>query len=246
MRSDRDRDDRISRGEWKGPPALFLKFDLNSDGFLTIQELENRPTPDAPNAQQQPGGAQEGPLTPEQLVQRMDDNGDGRISTDEFKEGGRRSFDFFDLDEDGFATLEEIETAIANAQSGQQGGSAAATAVTQSDLEAFVASGGTELSVEDVVELFNGTTLKVEATGLIIQTQADGRLNFVASNGSSRSGKWWVSESGEFCTEGLGRDRNVAQCGSRRAIQDGALHIFRTNGAYVKIRGQNAVMTIVE
>lgn len=50
-------------------------------------------------------------MSPDMMLQRMDADGDGRISAAEFK-GKRRPFSFFDRDGDGYATREEIEAAM--------------------------------------------------------------------------------------------------------------------------------------
>ena len=46
-------------------------------------------------------------VTPDFLLQRMDIDGDGRISANEFI-GRRKPFGFFDRDYDGYATREEL------------------------------------------------------------------------------------------------------------------------------------------
>jgi len=41
-RMDSNRDRKISREEWLGPPPAFKKFDVNGDGFLTAEEIDGR------------------------------------------------------------------------------------------------------------------------------------------------------------------------------------------------------------
>lgn len=53
--------------------------------------------------------AQQGP---DSFIKRMDENGDGKISSSEYR-GKRHPFGFFDSDGDGFATRSEIQNAMA-------------------------------------------------------------------------------------------------------------------------------------
>ena len=41
-RMDSNRDRKISRDEWLGPPKNFARFDANNDGFLTFDEIDGR------------------------------------------------------------------------------------------------------------------------------------------------------------------------------------------------------------
>lgn len=62
----------------------------------------------------QPAEAQ---MTPDRFLKMMDKDGDGRVSKDEFT-GKQRPFKFFDRNNDGYATREEIETALNAAPTG--------------------------------------------------------------------------------------------------------------------------------
>lgn len=55
-KQDRNGDHRISRKEWRGPPANFNQIDKNGDGFLSLSELQNRgqPTSVAKSISKQP------------------------------------------------------------------------------------------------------------------------------------------------------------------------------------------------
>ena len=55
---DSDKDGKLSKAEVKGPLANdFAKIDLNSDGFITKEELNKAPKPSGPRPQQ----GQQGP-----------------------------------------------------------------------------------------------------------------------------------------------------------------------------------------
>lgn len=56
-------------------------------------------------------------MTPERFIGRHDANGDGNVSKDEYT-GSRRPFEFFDMNGDGVATREEIETVLGAKRSG--------------------------------------------------------------------------------------------------------------------------------
>ena len=42
---DKDNDSRISRREWQGRAEMFDRLDTDRDGFVTKQEIQNRPKP---------------------------------------------------------------------------------------------------------------------------------------------------------------------------------------------------------
>ncbi|MEX2311783.1 MAG: peptidoglycan DD-metalloendopeptidase family protein [Rhodospirillales bacterium] len=56
-------------------------------------------------------------MSPDRLLKMMDKDGDGRISRSEFT-GKKRPFSFFDSNNDGYATRQEIETAMGKAAAG--------------------------------------------------------------------------------------------------------------------------------
>lgn len=47
-RTDTNKDGKLSREEFRGPPSLFQQLDRNSDGFVTREEHEAGPRPNAP------------------------------------------------------------------------------------------------------------------------------------------------------------------------------------------------------
>lgn len=60
-------------------------------------------------------------MTPERLLKKFDDNGDGNLTAKEFV-GKKRPFEFFDLDGDGIATRAEIEAAMSGKSATQNSG----------------------------------------------------------------------------------------------------------------------------
>lgn len=69
-------------------------------------------------AEDEPPGSQRGPWT---RLGRMDENGDGKVSREEFR-GPARLFDRLDADRDGFVTQKEAEAL--RARMGRRGGGA--------------------------------------------------------------------------------------------------------------------------
>ena len=86
-RIDEDGDGAISQDEFKGSDERFVSKDLDSDGLLTIDELEES--------------------FAGRFLDRSDGDDDGLISPDEFI-GTDERFDFLDADLDGFVSLAEI------------------------------------------------------------------------------------------------------------------------------------------
>jgi acetyl esterase/lipase len=60
-RDDKNKDGKISREEFSGPPALFDRLDLNHDGFITKEEHEAAFPPSAPAPSPQPSAATPAP-----------------------------------------------------------------------------------------------------------------------------------------------------------------------------------------
>lgn len=82
----------------------FAKTDTNGDGFIDLQEL---------TAEASSRAARKA----EQMMQRMDSDGDGLLSEDDLAQGPRagRMFDRLDRDNDGTVTKAEFEEAKARA-----------------------------------------------------------------------------------------------------------------------------------
>jgi hypothetical protein len=75
--SDADRDGRISRKEWKGPPPRFDHFDKDGDGYLTLDELNaGFASTGAPKTFQKPGQATPDKRTQPGVKQEIRDSRD--------------------------------------------------------------------------------------------------------------------------------------------------------------------------
>jgi len=94
---DKDRDGKVSRDEFTGPPANFDRLDANKDGFITRNEL--------PGAAAAGVGAPDRAMLRERL-QAMDKDGDGKVSKDEFT-GEPALFDRLDTNKDGVISRED-------------------------------------------------------------------------------------------------------------------------------------------
>lgn len=99
---DENLDGDISAAEFRGPEDKFNTIDENGDRILTFAELE----------------AAVGEVrlrfrhNPQALIDRLDEDGDGVISQDEFK-GSDERFVSKDLDADGVLTIDELEKSFA-------------------------------------------------------------------------------------------------------------------------------------
>lgn len=91
-RLDADGDGKVSRDEFDGPPEHFADFDRNRDGFIAGDEAPKGPPPRRPG--------------PARFIERLDQDGDGKVSREEF-DGPEEHFDDFDENGDGFIERSE-------------------------------------------------------------------------------------------------------------------------------------------
>lgn len=110
---------------------LIANHDGNKDGKLSAAEFsaglsEDRPRGDAPppGAPGRPGAGGQG-FSPEEFFKRIDRNGDGKVTLDEFPEERRENFKQMlaraDEDKDGAATLEEFKKGFGGPGAGAPG-----------------------------------------------------------------------------------------------------------------------------
>ncbi len=115
-RLDRDGDGRVSADEFDGPAEHFSDLDKDGDGHLSENEAPQGPPPGRRQGGQGGQGRQGG--GPGGFIERLDHDGDGRVSRDEF-DGPTEHFS--DLDRDGDGYLNEDE-APKGPPPGQRGG----------------------------------------------------------------------------------------------------------------------------
>jgi Ca2+-binding EF-hand superfamily protein len=123
-RLDVNGDGRISRDEAKGPlAASFDAADADKDGFLTEAELRATRERVGKNKRGKGGGKTPSDMPPpgkgvpskggmpefSMLLQRMDSNGDGKVSKNEARGPFAENFDRFDTNRDGFLAKGEVD-----------------------------------------------------------------------------------------------------------------------------------------
>lgn len=128
---DRNGDQRVSRQEFRGPAQKFSKIDANQDGFLDLEEfmaarkrgggrpnVTSGPPGDRNIANGPPGGpGNGGGPNPKMIVQKMDQNGDGKLSKTEFR-GPPKKFVMMDKNKDGFVTGQELAAGLSKGRAG--------------------------------------------------------------------------------------------------------------------------------
>ena len=97
--ADADHDGKVSKREYiDARAAQFSRMDRNGDGF--IDEADSRA-----------GGNERGQRAAKALRGRIDSNGDGKISKEEFVNAPTMLFDKFDANKDGVLDATELEAA---------------------------------------------------------------------------------------------------------------------------------------
>ncbi len=103
-RMDANKDGKISKDEFRGPPEAFDRVDRNKDGFLDEQDLGGGKQPGAkPNRGRDRGRAQMA-----KRLRQLDTDGDGRVSRDEYR-GPDAFFERLDANANGFIDADEID-----------------------------------------------------------------------------------------------------------------------------------------
>lgn len=97
--ADADHDGKVTKQEYvDARAAQFSRLDRNGDGF--IDEADSRA-----------GGNERGQRAAKALRGRIDSNGDGKISKEEFVNAPTMLFDKFDANKDGVLDATELEAA---------------------------------------------------------------------------------------------------------------------------------------
>jgi Ca2+-binding EF-hand superfamily protein len=105
---DQDKDGRLTRAEFSGPPALFDRADADSDGAITKAEAARFA---GSQGETKPALAKQasGLRKPGRAILDMDTDDDGKISREEFQ-GRPAQCRRIDGDGDGFLTRDELRT----------------------------------------------------------------------------------------------------------------------------------------
>lgn len=160
-------------------------------GFLLIFVLATPVGAGAAEIAQMGGG---GPPPPEKMVRRMDENGDGKISRQEFL-GPPNRFDMIDADKDGFLTVGEIKAFRADRQ--KDGGMGAAQGPAKGPGgEAFLTAAQLKL-------LITGTEISHvsprSGNAVLMKFLADGTVDGTVGSGSPVNGTWQIKGTGQLC-----------------------------------------------
>lgn len=109
-RFDADGDGQLTAEEFQGAPRVFTMLDQDGDGVVTEAEGTRLGAggQGGPGGQGDPAGQPRRALNFDQMLQRFDQDGDGKISQDEWP-GREQMFARLDPDGDGFINAEEVQ-----------------------------------------------------------------------------------------------------------------------------------------
>jgi Ca2+-binding EF-hand superfamily protein len=118
-RFDKNGDGFVSKDEFTaGRTAFFTQLDANGDGFIDQGELDkaraawhqrmNKPAQGDTTQQSQSGGTAQPKPEHRGFLQRMDTDGDGKISAAEFAAAGDQMFSKLDKNGDGKLAQDEV------------------------------------------------------------------------------------------------------------------------------------------
>ena len=107
---DTDHDGRISKAEWAKAGELFAELDKNQDGEIDMPELMG-PPPEG-REEQMPGRDRPAGIgnAPRPFFDRLDRDGDGKLSREEAPPRLQDRFDQLDSDKDGKLSFEELRS----------------------------------------------------------------------------------------------------------------------------------------
>jgi len=129
--------------------------------------------------------------TPDMVIQRMDQDGDGKVSQKEFI-GRRKPFSFFDRNGDGYATREEIAASMQEArglQSPQSSGASGDSGFLQST------------QVQNLLAGSHVSHISPKNQKANITFNRDGSLSTMSESRQSGTGKWWIKGPGILCID---------------------------------------------
>jgi len=112
---DTDGDQKLSKAELEKAVEKIMALDKDGDGYVTMRELfaglrQLRPggpgaKPPAKRFGARPGAKRR---SPEQIINRFDKDGDGKLSREELPERMQRRFDRLDANADGYIDKDEL------------------------------------------------------------------------------------------------------------------------------------------
>ena len=102
---DANNDGKVTREEHAdGARQMFTQSDVNIDGIVTVAEMDAATVAKG----EKPGKKQ---MTSAQKIKEIDQNGDGKLTTDEHEAGTARMFAKMDKNADGFLSKAECDEA---------------------------------------------------------------------------------------------------------------------------------------